>query len=121
MKWQKWDDPNNEIRRITEALVGIPTISPDPEGENKCAEQIAAYLREVGLEPELWETDEPIGERRHSVACLLRGGDGKQNKTLILMSHFDTVGTREYEQEDLDKQWLSNREYSAKRSWHAQN
>ena len=83
-----------EIRRITEALVAISSISPDMDGENRCANQLAAFLNEgTALDPQLW----PTGDGRHNVACLLRGEHpANQGSTLILMGHYDTVGIDEF-------------------------
>jgi arginine utilization protein RocB len=84
----------DEVRQLTEALVAIPTISPDVACENRCAEQIAALLHEqTELHPERW----PTGDGRHSVACLLRGSHpANAGKTIILMCHYDVVGVDEF-------------------------
>jgi arginine utilization protein RocB len=90
-KNRQWLD---EVRRMTEALVAIRSVSPNAENENKCAEQIKAFLSEgTELEPELW----PTSDGRHNVACILEGGNpANKGKTIILVGHYDTVDIKEY-------------------------
>ncbi|MCC6299640.1 MAG: hypothetical protein IT314_10095 [Anaerolineales bacterium] len=35
---------HGSVREITETLIAIPSVSPDAEGENRCAEEIAELL-----------------------------------------------------------------------------
>jgi arginine deiminase len=81
---------------MTERLMALPTISPDVDDENRCADLIVQLLTEPdadgwtpALQPQRWHT--PDG--RQNVACLLRGARGK---TLILMAHYDVVGVDEF-------------------------
>ena len=90
----------DEVHATTGELVVIPSISPDSPGENRCAERIARLLRqESDLEPILW----PTGDGRHNVASLLRGAHREGgSRTLILLSHYDTVGVEEFRALDPD-------------------
>lgn len=83
-----------EVRRFTEALMSIATISPDAAGENECAALIADLLSEGnGLQPEMWLTN----DGRANVACLLVGEHPQATKqTILLMGHYDTVGVKEF-------------------------
>jgi arginine utilization protein RocB len=96
---QNWFE---SVKAMTEALVAIPSISPDAAGENHCGERIAALLEEGGgLVAERWPTTD--GSGRFSVACLLRGEHpGNQGETIILMCHYDTVGVDEFQALDLE-------------------
>jgi arginine deiminase len=85
---------------MTTRLMAVSTISPDVEGENRCAALIAQLLTEAdpdgwvsSLQPQMWHTS----DGRQNVACLLRGTHpSKTERTLILMAHYDTVGIEEF-------------------------
>lgn len=83
------------VRQLTKALVAIPSISPNAEAENRCAEKIAELLagERESLQPMYWGT----GDQRKNVACLLKSRHPKNTgKTVVLMSHFDTVGVEDF-------------------------
>lgn len=87
-KSSRWFD---SVYEFTETLLAIPSASPGVEGENRCAEKIAELLAadRDALQPILWDT----GDGRKNVACLLKSRNpGNSGKTIVLMSHFDTVG-----------------------------
>ncbi len=88
----------DEVLQLTKALMGISSISPNIEDENKCADAIrdltlAPYQN--GKQPDVlsgfWFTE----DGRKNFACLLKS---KKNsgKTIILMGHFDTVGVDDF-------------------------
>jgi arginine utilization protein RocB len=88
----RWFDT---VREITKTLLGVPSVSPSVEGENRCAEKIAEMLaRELdSLQPIFWDTS----DGRKNVACLLKSRNpNNTGKTIILMSHFDTVGVDDF-------------------------
>jgi arginine deiminase len=92
------------VKSMTERLMAVSTISPDIDGENRCADLIVQLLTEPDaegwsppLQPLRWRT--PDG--RHNVACLLRGAHpSHSNDTLILMAHYDVVGVDEFKSID---------------------
>lgn len=77
------------VREITKILVAIPSVSPDAGAENRCAEKIHELLAVDSLAPTYWDT----GDGRKNVACLLKSDNpNNTGRTIVLMSHFDTVG-----------------------------
>jgi arginine utilization protein RocB len=76
------------VRALAERLVGISTVGPDPEGAKQCAAALRASLPQ-GAEAGDWpsESGEPI------VWAELRG---ESKRTVILLGHYDTVGTSEF-------------------------
>jgi len=75
--------------------MSIPSVSPNVDGENRCAEMISELLTSDrdSLRPVLWDT----GDGRKSVSCLLKSHHpNNMGKTIILMSHFDTVGVEDF-------------------------
>ncbi|MCC6299402.1 MAG: M20/M25/M40 family metallo-hydrolase [Anaerolineales bacterium] len=91
-KSSHWYD---SVREITETLIGITSVSPDAEGENHCVEKIAELLAggSDSLQPLFWDT----GDGRKNVACLLKSRHPlNSGKTIVLMSHFDTVGVDDF-------------------------
>ena len=89
---------------MTERLMAVSTVSPDVDGENRCADLIIRLLTEPDtdgwspdIQPMRWRT----ADGRHNVACLLRGTHpNAADNTLILMAHYDTVGVDEYKSID---------------------
>ncbi len=78
---------------ICEDLVGVPSVSPDVSAENALAHRIVEHLEGHDLLIEQWAT----GDGRHTVAALLCGTHpANTGDTLLLMGHYDTVGTEEY-------------------------
>lgn len=88
----------DEVLHLTKILVGIQSISPNIEDENKCADVIrdltlAKYENEKTPDvfSDFWFTE----DGRKNFACLLRSKK-ISDKTIILMSHFDTVGVDDF-------------------------
>lgn len=81
------------VREITKILVAIPSVSPDVGAENRCAEKIHELLAVESLAPTFWDS----GDGRKNVACLLKSGNpNNTGRTIVLMSHFDTVGIEDF-------------------------
>lgn len=75
--------------------MAIPSVSPDVEAENACAEKIAEALtgERESLRPMFWSAE----DGRKNVACLLKSRHPQNTgKTVVLMSHFDTVGVDDF-------------------------
>lgn len=90
-KSNRWFDT---VRQLTKALVAIPSVSPDVEAENRCAEKIHELLASDDfLQPVFWDTE----DGRKNVACLLKSQHLQNTgKTVILTSHFDMVGVEDF-------------------------
>ncbi len=83
----------NIVREITKTLIAIPSVSPRAEAENRCAEKIRELLADDSLDPAFWDTS----DGRKNVACLLKSANpNNTGKTIILLSHFDTVGVDDF-------------------------
>ena len=80
-------DPER-LRRLTERLIALPSVSPDVEAERRCASAIAAELP-PGAESGEWLT--PDG--RPVVWSLLQT---RTAETVVLLCHYDTVGVDEF-------------------------
>lgn len=76
---------NEEVIRLTQELIRIPSHKYVENRESKIAEFIYDYCRTNGLETEMQEVD---GLRRNVIARLRGKGTGK---TLIFNGHIDTV------------------------------
>lgn len=88
----------DEVLHLTKTLVGILSISPNIEDENKCADVIhdltlAKY--ENGNMPDVVSDFWFSEDGRKNFACLLKSKK-ISDKTIILMSHFDTVGVDDF-------------------------
>jgi len=85
-----WDAATDELVRTLRELIRIRSVNPPPpdapDGELHAARWIAAYLSDLGLEPEVVE---PF-PGRGSVHARLRG-DGTGGEPLLLLSHLDVV------------------------------
>jgi len=85
-----WDGATDELVRTLRELIRIRSVNPPlpdaPDGELHAARWIAAYLTDLGLEPEIVE---PF-PGRGSVHARLRG-DGTGGEPLLLLSHLDVV------------------------------
>lgn len=77
---------------MTEALVSVPSVSPDTSAENRCADLIAQLIaEESGVSPQRW----PTPDGRATVAAYLPGSE-PGGRLVVLLTHFDTVGVEEY-------------------------
>jgi len=80
-----------EVVDVTSALVAIESHRDAPGRERACAERIAAFFSEWGLEPEIV----PVVTDRPNVYCTLKGSGG--GYSLMLNGHTDTVPAYEME------------------------
>jgi arginine utilization protein RocB len=84
------------VRRYTERLVSIRSVSPGAE-ENLVAQAVLELLHEDNLSSVYTESgldpleNDPYG--RHNVYAFLRGSS---SATVVLLGHFDTVDTQDY-------------------------
>lgn len=110
-KVSDWIDNNQEeLYKLLQELINRPSVNPffddDPaiSGEQKCQEYISYYLKDIGLDVEMWEPnsealskykDKPgyyegrVFSGRPNLAATLKGtGDGR---SIILAGHVDVV------------------------------
>ncbi len=96
--FQHWNEPG-KIRTLVNRLVEVPSIS-GTTGEIKMAETIIEIVKEI---PYFQEHPEYIinmpveGDplNRYSVGALFKGSSTSK-KTIVLLSHFDTVGIEDF-------------------------
>ena len=81
-------------RALAEALVAIPSVSPDPEGETRCGRALLEAFPER-VERGSWR----MRDRREVVWGRLRGapGGGGARRAVLVLGHHDTVGVGEFE------------------------
>jgi len=80
-------DPRR-TQALAERLIAIPSVSPDRSAEGRCAAAIRDALP-AGLEQGEWLTE----DGRPVLWAILRG---RSPRTLLLLTHYDTVGIDEY-------------------------
>lgn len=91
----------DEVRRLTEEMVAIPSINKEPKGETAVAKYIYDYY--MGLDyfkkhpdqVKVFQTKDDFVER-HSTYAYVKGTKGNSNKTVILIGHLDTVGVDDF-------------------------
>ena len=76
------------VRALAEALIAIPSVSPDASGERACAERLARDLPATAVSGR-WLT----ADGRPVVWSLVHG---RSPRTVLLLGHYDTVGVAEY-------------------------
>jgi len=75
----------DEVVKLCQDLIRIPSHSQHPEREKEVGDFIARFLRENGMEVAV----EPVEGERSNVTCVLRGTGG--GRSLMLNGHLDTV------------------------------
>lgn len=76
------------VRALTERLVGVRSVSPDPDSERACAAVIRGSLPS-GIESGEW----PTRDGRPVVWAMARG---RTRRGVLMLSHYDTVGVAEF-------------------------
>ena len=79
-------------RRLTEALVAIPSVSPSRRGEGRVVEALARFLSRarLSIEPPARTT---LPDGRRNLVAVARGGG---RRAVVLLGHVDTVGVEEF-------------------------
>ena len=94
-------DSFEEVKRLTQEMVAIPSINKEPKGETAVAKYIYDYY--MGLDyfkehPErvkMFQTKNDFVER-HSTYAYVKGTKGDSGRTVILIGHLDTVGVDDF-------------------------
>ena len=93
----------DELVELTRALVALPSENRPPHGEEAaCQEYVAAYLRELGIAPDVFEPDAVPGAITHRAWWPGRGYAGRPNvvgrlpgrgggRSLLFSGHVDVV------------------------------
>ncbi|HEU5347917.1 MAG TPA: M20/M25/M40 family metallo-hydrolase [Ktedonobacterales bacterium] len=86
----------NDVRRFTERLVRMNSVSPGA-GEIVVAREILALLTEDGYGANYTASGlDPIEGDRYERANVYAFVQGASPRTVVLLGHFDTVGTGDY-------------------------
>ena len=89
----EWYD---DVRRFTERLVAVNSVSPGA-GEIACAEEILALLTEGGHEDAYTASGlDPVEGDAHQRVNAYAFIQGATPRTIVLLGHFDTVETGDY-------------------------
>lgn len=94
-------DSFEEVKRLTEEMVAIPSVNKEPNGETKVAKYVETFYRNLPYfqeHPEqvkCFQTKDDFVER-HSTLAYVKGTKGNSNKTVILIGHIDTVGVDDF-------------------------
>ncbi|HWQ79992.1 MAG TPA: M20/M25/M40 family metallo-hydrolase [Anaerovoracaceae bacterium] len=94
-------DSFEEVKKITESLIRIPSVVGAAGQETACAEKVYEYYAELPYfqkNPKqlyLLKTEDDAMDR-HSAVAYVRGTKGSSRKTVILMGHIDTVGVDDF-------------------------
>ena len=91
----------DEVKKITEEMVAIPSINKEPEGETKVAKYVydyymsLDYFRENPERAKMFKTKNDFVDR-HSTYAYVKGTKGNSGRTVILIGHIDTVGVDDF-------------------------
>ena len=94
-------DCYEEVKRLTEEMVNIPSINKEPGGETKVAEYVGNYYRSLPYFQEhpdyvkVFQTKDDFVVR-HSTLAYVKGTKGTSKKAVIVIGHIDTVGVDDY-------------------------
>ncbi len=91
----------DEVKRITEEMVAIPSINKEPEGESRVAKYVydfymdLDYFKEHPERTKMFKTKNDFVDR-HSTYAYVKGTKGSSGRTVILIGHIDTVGVDDF-------------------------
>lgn len=91
----------DEVKRLTQEMVAIPSINKEPGGETAVAKYIydfymgLDYFKEHPERTKIFKTKNDFVDR-HSTYAYVKGTKGNSNRTVILIGHLDTVGVDDF-------------------------
>ena len=91
----------DEVKRITEEMVAIPSINKEPGGESEVAKYVydfymnLDYFKEHPERAKIFKTKNDFVDR-HSTYAYVKGTKGCSPRTVILIGHIDTVGVDDF-------------------------
>ena len=94
-------DSFDEVKRITEEMVAIPSINKEPGGESEVAKYVydfymnLDYFKEHPERAKIFKTKNDFVDR-HSTYAYVKGTKGCSPRTVILIGHIDTVGVDDF-------------------------
>ncbi len=94
-------DTFEEVKRLTEEMVAIPSINKSEGGETAAAQYVydyyagLPYFAERPAQLKFVQTKDDFVERYNTIAWV-KGTKGESKRTVILMGHVDTVGVDDY-------------------------
>ena len=91
----------DEVKRLTEELVAIPSVNKEPGGESRAARYVydfymsLPYFQKNPQQVKIFQTKNDFVER-HSAYAYVKGIKGDSHRTVILIGHIDTVGVDDF-------------------------
>lgn len=91
----------DEVKRLTEEMVAIPSINKEPEGESNVARYVRSfymslpYFQKNPHQVKTFQTKNDFVDR-HCTYGYVKGIKGKSRRTVILIGHIDTVGVDDF-------------------------
>lgn len=91
----------DEVKKITEEMVSIPSINKEPGGESEVAKYVydfymnLDYFNEHPERAKIFKTKNDFVDR-HSTYAYVKGTKGCSPRTVILIGHIDTVGVDDF-------------------------
>lgn len=91
----------DEVKRLTEEMVAIPSINKEPEGESNVAKYVhdfymaLPYFQKNPHQVKTFQTKNDF-VNRHCTYGYVKGTKGDSHRTVILIGHIDTVGVDDF-------------------------
>lgn len=91
----------DDVKRLTEEMVAIPSINKEPEGESNVARYIRSfymslpYFQKNPHQVKTFQTKNDFVDR-HCTYGYVKGSKGTSRRTVILIGHIDTVGVDDF-------------------------